>query len=105
VRSYSKRPRRPVPPVIHRSSLPVSLPSGTQAEQGTGKNVHNLVNRGIIMQQENQAKINNHLQELHRNVATIVERIKKIQNKLGAVRSKAISIRTITKIRSVNRDE
>jgi DNA anti-recombination protein RmuC len=57
------------------------------------------------MQQENQAKINNHLQELHRNVATIVERIKKIQNKLGAVRSKAISIRTITKIRSVNRDE
>jgi prefoldin subunit 5 len=57
------------------------------------------------MQQENQAKINNHLQELHRNVAMIEERINAIRKKLGFVRSKAVSIRTVTKIRGVDRDE
>jgi phage-related tail protein len=102
---YPKRPHRPVPPIIHKSSLPAALPSGISAERRNGEAAHNFTSHGIMMQQENQAKINQHLQELHRNVATIVERIKEIQNKLGAVRSKAMSIRTVTKIRSVNRDE
>jgi hypothetical protein len=83
--------------ISRKNMLGARIPSKRQAERSILETAHDLANRRIAIQKENQAKINCRIQEMHRNVATIVERINAIKTKIGVVRSKAVSMRTITK--------
>jgi hypothetical protein len=83
--------------ISRKHMLEARFPSGCQAARANSQTAPKLASRRMAIQKENQVKINCRIQEMHRNVATIVERINAIKTKIGVVRSKAVSMRTITK--------
>jgi hypothetical protein len=83
--------------ISRKSMLEARVPSECQAERAISETAHKLASRRMAVQKENQVKINCRIQEMHRNVATIVERINAVKTKIGVVRSKAVLMRTITK--------
>jgi hypothetical protein len=105
VKSYTKHINHYSSRISRKSSFDAWASPGSQAGRTNSEVAHNLDSRRIDIQKRNQAKINSHIQELHRNVEAIVERINKIKTKIGVVRSKAVSIRTVINKKEENRNE